>query len=75
MNVSIVYADLREKSEVTPDSTIMKAMPIGRGCYEWQDNAIVPGNASIHAFYKKPISRPSTKCFLIFGYILVLKVS
>ena len=25
-------------------------------------------------FYKKPSSRPSTKSFLIFGHILVLKV-
>ena len=30
----------------------------------------------VHAFfYNKPSSRPSTKSFLLFGHILVLKVS
>ena len=29
----------------------------------------------VHVFYKKPNSRPRTKSVLIFGQILVLKVS
>ena len=29
----------------------------------------------LHFFYKKPRSRPSSKSFLIFGHIILLKVS
>ena len=29
----------------------------------------------LHIFYRKPSSRPGTRSFLIFGHILVLKVS